>query len=153
MMDNIKKVPRLRFKEFSGGETKLFTIKDIANIQVGRDLKEDSFSEIKTDKYCYPVYSNTVENSGLYGFYDFEEYDGNSLTVVGRGAGLGIAFSRNSGFGAIGRLLVISPKNNEFNVHYFSEYVNFKLRIHNESGGIPQLPGSTFGNYTIFVIV
>lgn len=147
-------VPALRFKEFNENDAhhnafKSFVIKDVANIQVGRDLKEDSFSETQTAKHKFPVYSNTVEKLGLYGFYDFEEYDGNSLTVVGRGAGLGTAFARSSGFAAIGRLLVISPKSNEFNVKYFAEYVNFKLQIHNESGGIPQLPGSTFGMYSI----
>lgn len=147
-------VPKLRFKEFCEDVThknsfKSFLIKDISNIQVGRDLREESFSEKQTSEHLYPVYSNTVENRGLYGFYNFEEYDGNSLTIVGRGVGLGTAFARNSGFGAIGRLLVVSPKNNEFDVRYFAEYVNYKLKIYNESGGIPQLPGSAFGMYSI----
>ena len=139
--------PPLRFGEFKGEKTNLLTIEDIATIQVARDLKEDSFSEVETDKHSFPVYSNTVVNYGFYGFYDFEEYKGNCLTVVGRGAGLGKAFPRINGFGAIGRLLVITPKENRFDVSYFSNYVNFKLQIHNESGGIPQLPGSTFGKY------
>lgn len=147
-------VPKLRFKEFCEDVThknsfKSFLIKDIANIQVGRDLREESFSEKQASEHLYPVYSNTVENRGLYGFYNFEEYDGNSLTIVGRGVGLGTAFARNSGFGAIGRLLVVSPKNNEFDVRYFAEYINYKLKIYNESGGIPQLPGSAFGMYSI----
>jgi type I restriction enzyme, S subunit len=141
--------PKLRFKEFEGKKISSFVLADIANIQVGRDLKENSFSEVETSTHCYPVYSNTVVNRGLYGFYDFEEYSGNSLTVVGRGIGLGTAFSRSSGFGAIGRLLVVSPKKDEFNVHFLADYINFKLIIHNESGGIPQLPGSTFGNYEV----
>ena len=74
-------VPALRFKEFNENDAhhnafKSFVIKDVANIQVGRDLKEDSFSETQTAKHKFPVYSNTVEKLGLYGFYDFEEYDG-----------------------------------------------------------------------------
>ncbi len=123
-------------------------ISDVAQILVGRDLKEDSFSEVKTTTHTFPVYSNSVENLGLYGFYDFEEYQGNCVTVVGRGAGLGTAFVRESGFGAIGRLLVIVPRV-ELSTHYFSEYVNHRLRIFPESSGIPQLPGEQFGRYKI----
>lgn len=129
-----------------------FKIKDIANIYVGRDLKEDSYSGTKTDEHIYPVYSNTVENFGLYGYYNFEEYAKNSVTVVGRGAGLGTAFSRNHGFGAIGRLLVLQPKNEtDFDTRYLTEYINSMLRLHKEDSGIPQLPGATFGNYKVIL--
>jgi restriction endonuclease S subunit len=120
---------------------------EIAKIDVARDLNETSFSSDLTDSHTHPVYSNTVQNRGLYGYYDFQEYDKDSLTVVGRGIGLGTAFSRTEGFGAIGRLLVLSPKNNAFNVHYLADYINFCIRIHFENGAIPQLPGSTFSNY------
>ena len=144
--------PRVRFNEFRhNNDWQVFLIKDVANIQVGRDLREESFSENQTATHKFPVYSNAVENWGLYGFYDFEEYQGNALTIIGRGAGLGKAYSRNSSFGAIGRLLIVSPKNNVFDVRYFAEYVNFKLVIHNESGGIPQLPGSTLGMYSVLL--
>lgn len=126
-------------------------IGEISLIQVGRDLNEERYSETRSEKYKYPVYSNTVENRGLYGFYDYPEYPGNSVTVVGRGIGLGTAFARyeNEGFGAIGRLLVVSPRNRSFDVGYFADYMNFALRIHNESGGIPQLPGTSFSNYLV----
>ncbi|MDL2268918.1 restriction endonuclease subunit S [Desulfosarcina sp. OttesenSCG-928-A07] len=126
-----------------------YTIKDIANISVGRDLVESAFSKKKTATHKYPVYSNSVENKGLYGFYDFEEYPGSSLTIVGRGVGLGTAFPRKESFGAIGRLLVLSPKNNKFDVRYLAEYINNKLVIFNESGGIPQLPGESLAKYKV----
>ncbi|MDH0241240.1 restriction endonuclease subunit S [Aeromonas caviae] len=126
-------------------------IGEIANVQVGRDLIEDRYSEIESEKYKYPVYSNTVENRGLYGFYDFPEYPGNAVTVVGRGIGLGTAFARyeNSAFGAIGRLLVLTPKINSFDVGFLADYINFSLIIHNESGGIPQLPGASLSKYLV----
>lgn len=126
-------------------------IGEIANIQVGRDLVEDCFSANITEDHCYPVYSNTVENRGLYGFYNFEEYSGNAITIVGRGIGLGTAFARyvSEPFGAIGRLLVLSPKNDSFDVSFLADYVNFCLRIHNESGGIPQLPGASLSRYYV----
>lgn len=128
-----------------------YFIGDIALIQVGRDLKEERFSEEKTETHIYPVYSNTVENFGLYGFYDCKEYADHSVTVVGRGAGLGTAFSRKTGFGAIGRLLVVSPIDKSFDVDYLANYINFSLTIHHENGGIPQLPGATFAKYKVLL--
>lgn len=124
-------------------------IGEIANIQVGRDLKEEAYSEVATNQHTIPVFSNTVENRGLYGYYNFEEYPGNSVTIVGRGIGLGTAFSRKSGFGAIGRLLIVSPRNGSFDVEYLENYINFRLRIFNESGGIPQLPGASLAKYSV----
>lgn len=126
-------------------------IGDIANIQVGRDLKEGCFSETRNDNYMYPVYSNTVACRGLYGYYNFPEYNGNSVTIVGRGIGIGTAFAREAdhSFGAIGRLLVVSPLKSSFDVNFFSNYVNFILRIFYEDGAIPQLPGAQLAKYKV----
>jgi type I restriction enzyme, S subunit len=124
-------------------------ISNIAYISVGKDVKEASFSKEKTKNHKFPVFSNTVDNYGLYGYYDFPEYNINGLTIVGRGAGLGTAFPRKAGFGAIGRLLVLSPKNNDFDTRYLSEYINNRFRLFHESGGIPQLPGITLGKYKV----
>lgn len=128
---------------------KSFFLRDIAKISVGKDLIEASFSPDLTDTHIFPVYSNTVSHKGLYGYYDFEEYAANCLTVVGRGAGLGTAFPRPEGFGAIGRLLVLRPLSNGFDVRYLAEYINNKLIIFNESGGIPQLPGESLAKYKV----
>jgi type I restriction enzyme S subunit len=124
-------------------------ISDIANISVGKDVKESSFSKERTNTHKYPVFSNTVDNFGLYGYYNFPEYHKDGLTIVGRGAGLGTAFPRKGGFGAIGRLLVLSPKDHEFDPRYLSEFINNRFRLFNESGGIPQLPGITLGKYKV----
>lgn len=124
-------------------------ISDIANIAVGRDLKEESYSENKNDNFPFPVYSNTVSARGLYGFYNFAEYSNEAVTVVGRGIGIGTAFSRKEPFGAIGRLLVLEPKNNAFDVVYFENYINSYLRVHHENGAIPQLPGASIAKYDV----
>ena len=126
-------------------------IRDVAKIAVGRDLVEDRFSRTKTDTHRHPIYSNTVEAEGLYGFYDFPEYSGESVTMVGRGIGLGTAFARRKPFGAIGRLLVLSAKSGSFDVGYLAEFFNHRFRLHYESGGIPQLPGKTLGNYPVLL--
>ena len=126
------------------------TLGEITNIYVGRDLKEENFSTSCDENHRYPVYSNTVENNGLYGYYDFSEYSGNSLTIVGRGAGLGTAFPRQGGYGAIGRLLILFPKKGESEV-FISEYINSRLKIFQESSGIPQLTGEQIAKYKILL--
>lgn len=124
------------------------TIGDICDIKVGRDLHEDRYSQICDHNFKYPIFSNTVSNYGLYGYYNFPEYEGEAITVVGRGVGLGCAFPRSGGFGAIGRLLVLFP-NKTVRSHFLSSYINNRITIFNESGGIPQLTGISFSRYKV----
>lgn len=121
---------------------------EISEILVAQDLKMESYSSQYSSTFNIPVYSNTVDNRGLYGFYDFEEYRGNSLSIVGRGAGLGTAFFRDMGFGAIGRLLVLYP-GVSVDARYLTYFVNGKLHLFQESGGIPQLTRDGLGNYFV----
>jgi type I restriction enzyme, S subunit len=126
----------------------LSLIRDLASIFVGRDLIEERYSDFKDDIFKYPVFSNTVSGCGLYGFYKTPEYDGSSLTIVGRGAGLGTAFRRSGGYGAIGRLLVLFPRKN-VDAGFLTEYINNRLRFYFESGGIPQLTGTSVSKYRV----
>ena len=117
-------------------------IGSIATVKVAGDVKKEFYSQHPTNTHCYPVYSNTIINKGLYGYYDFIEYENDAVTIVGRGIGIGTAFPRykTSGFGAVGRLLIVFPKESSFDIRYFSESINFLLKIFYESVAIPQLP-------------
>ena len=123
---------------------------DVCDISVGRDVQTDHFSEVQTDVYKYPVYSNTVEDKGLYGFYNYEEFTEGKVTVVGRGVGLGTSFARTNGFGAIGRLVVLTPNDNLSN-HYLENYINSKVHFFVESAAIPQLTGEQIASYKIAI--
>ena len=123
---------------------------DVCYISVGRDVQVDHFSEFMTDDYKYPVYSNTIEEKGLYGFYNYEEFTKGKVTVVGRGVGLGTSFARDNGFGAIGRLVVLTPRNNLSN-HYLENYINSKVHFFVESAAIPQLTGEQIASYKIAI--
>lgn len=124
------------------------SIGNIVSISVGRDLKEENYSTYQDAIFNYPVFSNTVSDEGLYGWYNVPEYNGDSLTVVGRGVGLGRAFKRSGGYGAIGRLLVLFP-DADIDANFLTEYINNSVRIFSESGGIPQLTGVSFSKYRI----
>lgn len=119
-------------------------IRDIANIKVGSDVKLEHFSQEAESNYKYPVFSNTVDYPGIYGFYNFAEYTQQAVTVVGRGVGLGTAFVREKGFGAIGRLIVATPY--VANAKYLAAYINEYVEVHNESSGVPQLTGIALGD-------
>ena len=123
-------------------------IREFSKIFVGRDLREGNFSTFQDNLYKYPVFSNTVDNQGLYGYYSVAEYEGESLTVVGRGVGLGTAFKRKGGYGAIGRLLVLFP-DKDIDPNFLTEYINQSVRVLEESSGIPQLTGISLGRYQI----
>ena len=121
----------------------------VTDICVGRDLHEEIFSTADDSTYRFPVYSNTVANQGLYGFYSIPEYEGDSLTVVGRGVGLGTAFARKGGYGAIGRLLVLLPNKHRADARFLATFINQKVSIFVETGGIPQLTGIQFSKYKV----
>jgi type I restriction enzyme S subunit len=125
-------------------------IGDSCNILVGKDLQESNYSAVQHGKYNIPIYSNTIENWGLYGYYDFEEYKGESVTVVGRGVGIGTAFARDNGFGAIGRLLVLYP-NKDVHYKFITNYINKQVNILVENAAIPQLTGIQFSSYKILL--
>lgn len=152
MMKQNKEIPK-GYKDSPLGiipeEWEVKRLGEIAKIHVAKDLKISNFSKTQTLEHIYPIYSNTVENEGFYGgYYDFEEYKGNCLTVVGRGIGLGTAFSRKKGFGAIGRLLIIYPKLTN-DCKFITEYINGRINILVESAAIPQLTGEQFSTYKI----
>jgi type I restriction enzyme S subunit len=143
---------KLGYKETEVGlipnDWECIAIGAITDIRVGRDLIGDRFSTVRDSNYCFPVYSNTVSNDGIYGFYSIPEYEGKSVTVVGRGVGLGTAFARTGGYGAIGRLLVLFPSK-QADARFLSTYLNQRVSIFIETGGIPQLTGIQFAKYKV----
>lgn len=151
MIKNENNIP-VGYKDSAVGiipqEWEVKNIEEICDIYVGRDVQKNHFKEIADGKYKYPVYSNTVEDKGLYGYYDYEEYENNTVTVVGRGIGLGTAFARDNGYGAIGRLIVLKPHSN-MNNHFLSDYINAQVHFYVESAAIPQLTGEQIATYKV----
>jgi type I restriction enzyme, S subunit len=127
---------------------KIERIGDCTKIFVGGDLNEKNYSTYQDDIFKYPVFSNTVTNEGLYGFYDVAEYEGESLTIIGRGVGLGTTFKKSGKYAAIGRLLVLFPEIG-VDAGFLTEYINYRVNIFSESGGIPQLTGTSISKYKV----
>ena len=131
-------VPLLRFPEFrDAGEWEKKKIGDLSEVKASGDLDEACFSKFQSTTHLYPVYSNAVENAGLYGYYSLPQYKKNSVTITARGT-LGVAFLRNHEFMGIGRLIVVSDLRN-LDPCFLKECWNHLAVIPREVTSIPQL--------------
>ena len=131
-------VPLLRFPEFrDAGEWEEKKIGDLSEVKASGDLDEAYFSNFQSTTHLYPIYSNAVENAGLYGYYSLPQYKKNSVTITARGT-LGVAFLRNHEFMGIGRLIVVSDLRN-LDPCFLKECWNHLAVIPREVTSIPQL--------------
>jgi type I restriction enzyme S subunit len=95
-------------------------IGDITEVKAGGD-KPKTLSNVKTETYSIPIYSNGVTNEGLYGYTTSPKIIKQSLTVSARGT-IGFCVLRNKPFVPIIRLIVITPKNS-YELKYFYEFI------------------------------
>ncbi|HHT9138827.1 MAG TPA: restriction endonuclease subunit S [Candidatus Wunengus sp. YC60] len=122
-------------------------VEELFDVTAGGDFKKDLSSIIKDEKYCYPVYSNSLVDKGLYGFCSYATSEANCITVTARGT-IGFANYRNHKFTAIGRVLVLRPKM-EVDCFYISEYINNRIEFVLEVTGVPQLTAPQISKYLI----
>jgi len=148
---NIRNEETHKFKDSPLGripeEWEVVRLGEIFNIKAGGDIDKLSYCDIKDKRFQYPIFSNTLENKGLYGYSDKFTYPENCITITGRGT-LGHAIPRFEKFNAIIRVLVLIPKF-EMNIVFVSEYINNKINFIIESTGVPQLTAPKVAEYYI----
>ena len=128
-------------------EWRVKTLSECFYISAGRDLQKEYFSKTSTNTHCYPIFSNSLDNKGLYGYTSHPRYKAGSITITGRGM-LGVAEYRKIDFDAIVRLLVLFPKLN-ITGQLITEYINFKKPFYFECTGVPQLTAPQIANIQI----
>lgn len=112
---------------------------ELFDMKAGGDVDKEHFSYCKSSIYKYKIFSNGLENEGIYGYTDLPKYKGNAITITGRGT-VGIAMFREEDFDAVIRLLVLNSKNDDLtNNSYITEEINSCISFPNESTGVPQL--------------
>ena len=112
---------------------------ELFDMKAGGDVDKEHFSYCKSSLYKYKIFSNGLENEGIYGYTDLPKYKGNAITITGRGT-VGIAMFREEDFDAVIRLLVLNSKNDNLtNNTYITEEINSCISFPNESTGVPQL--------------
>ena len=135
-----------RLEGFSG-KWKNISFNDAFYITAGRDLDKISFSESQDDRHPFPIYSNSLINSGLYGFSSKFQYEKESITITARGI-VGKANARSHKYSAIGRVLILKPIQ-KLDCFFVAEYINNKIKFSIESTGVPQLTKPQISKYLI----
>ena len=106
-----------------------YRIKDIFDLSAGGDVDKENFSAYKTSEHRYPIYSNSLENHGLYGYTSNPKYSADSVTITGRGS-VGHAEYREDEFDAIIRLLVLKPKSSNVCAQFVATIaLIFRLKV------------------------
>ena len=98
-------------------EWKKVKLGEICEITAGGD-KPQVVSEYRTKECMIPIYSNGIDNEGLYGFTDKAKNSGNAITITGRGANVGTVFYRKEPFLPIIRLLTLNPDTQSVDAQY-----------------------------------
>ncbi len=109
---------------------------EVLSLFAGGDVPKENFSKTKTDYYNVPIYSNGVDEKGLYGYTNSARVKEKCITIAGRGT-IGTVFLRDHPFYPIIRLITAIP-NIPMEVDYlkfYAENMNFK----GKGGTIPQL--------------
>jgi type I restriction enzyme, S subunit len=119
------------------------------HISAGGDLSKISFSKIKSNEYKYPVYSNSLDNKGLYGFSKEYQYEPECVTITARG-NVGRAEYRNNCFSAIVRLLVLKAKY-DFLCSYTTHFINYKLDFSHVGSAVNQLTAPAISDRVLVV--
>ena len=122
---------------------------ELFHISGGGDLSKISFSKTKSAEYPFPVYSNSLNNKGLYGFSKEYQYEPECVTITARGD-VGRAEYRNDFFNAIVRLLVLKPKY-DFFCFYIAHFINSKLDFSHVGSAQNQLTAPAISDRVVVV--
>lgn len=124
------------FEPFSNQKPSDWSISTLGNVSImgaGGD-KPQNVSQIKTDLCQYPIYSNGLNDEGLYGFTDKPKISEESVTVSARGT-IGFVCLRHIPYVPIIRLVTLIPKSEFISAKYL--YLWLK-RLHITGTGTTQ---------------
>ena len=114
----------------------LVTLNDVCkDIFAGGD-KPQNYTKEKTERNTIPIFSNGVDNNGLFGFTNIIKVTEPCVTISARGT-LGYCVLHTQPFYPIVRLIVAIPNNN-INIQYFKHILDNTTFI-NEGASTPQL--------------
>ena len=106
---------------------------DIASIKAGGDCPT-KWSKYKTEEFQIPIYSNSSENEGLYGYTKEPIVFKRGITIAARGT-IGYCAIREGGYVPIIRLLAVTPHDKGGDVYLQQIFKRIKF---NKDGSIQQ---------------
>ena len=93
-------------EEESMSEWKEVRLGDVSTINAGGDAPRGNMSKVKNEKFFIPIYSNGIDNQGLYGFTNKAIVDRPACTITARGT-IGVVFNRKEPYYPIVRLISV----------------------------------------------
>ena len=109
----------IEFEPFGNQKPRGWSVSTLGNVSIigaGGD-KPQTVSQIKNNLCRYPVYSNGLNNEGLYGFTDKPKIFEESVTVSARGT-IGFVCLRHIPYVPIVRLVTLIPKAENISAKY-----------------------------------
>ena len=123
--ENLEKTAQAIYKkmfvEDADENWKTIKLGELAELSAGGD-KPECFSIIKTEKCNIPIFSNGIENYGLYGFTDKPKISKESVTVSARGT-IGFPCLRLKPYFPIIRLVSVTPNETYTDAIYLYYYL------------------------------
>ncbi len=89
---------------------------EVASLSAGGD-RPPVFSDYPTTECSVPIYSNGLDNEGLYGYTDAAKISDESVTVSARGT-VGYVFLREKPYVPIVRLISVVPNDKRISAKY-----------------------------------
>ena len=120
---------------------------DIADLKAGGD-KPEIFSKTKDNICDIPIFSNGLENEGLFGYTDKADIEQESITISARG-NVGYTCFRRTPYLAIVRLICVLPKESNISIYL---YFCLKRTNYNSNGSAQQQLTIPMIRNTVFYI-
>ena len=137
-VQNLDQLVKSRFIELFRDKYQTMTLENVCEeLFAGGDVKKDRLSDIKTDEYPYPIYTNGEKNNGLYGYTNIIRVKKEAVTISGRGT-IGFTCLRKEAFYPAVRLIVAVP-NQQFVSGCYLKYFIESKNYGGQGASIPQL--------------
>lgn len=104
------------FVDNKTNDLKYYELGDIATISAGGD-KPAVYSKDLTEQCCIPIYSNGIDNEGLYGYTNSAKINTASITISARGT-IGYVCLRTKPYVPIVRLISVVPNKSELSAEF-----------------------------------
>lgn len=122
---------------------------EISKLNSGGD-RPKIYSDTKTNECCFPIFSNGLQDEGLYGYTNNATMPSDTITVSARGANIGEVFYRKEDFLPIVRLITIIPDSNYVHSKYLYYYLK-KVKIEGSGSAQPQITVPFFSRHKIVI--
>lgn len=123
-VQNLFKAWFIYFSPFNGvkpNNWSVYTLGEVTEMGAGGD-KPKNISKIMSAECPYPIYSNGLDNEGLYGYTDKAKIFDESVTVSARGT-IGFVCLRHTPYVPIVRLVTLIPKETILSAKYLYLYL------------------------------